>query len=120
MDDPPYEINGSGTPVIGINPRVIPIFSNIWNENHAMTPVQTNRPKGSGVLRAIEKARINKIRYKIKINPLPTNPSSSPATVKIKSVCCSGTNRPLVCGPSNNPVPSNPPEPTVIRACRNW
>jgi hypothetical protein len=29
MLDPPYERNGSGTPVIGISPRVIPTFSNI-------------------------------------------------------------------------------------------
>jgi hypothetical protein len=44
MLDPPYDINGRGTPVIGISPKVIPIFSNIWNANHAITPVQTSVP----------------------------------------------------------------------------
>jgi hypothetical protein len=29
MLEPPYDRKGSGTPVIGISPRVIPIFSNI-------------------------------------------------------------------------------------------
>jgi hypothetical protein len=29
MLDPPYERKGSGTPVIGINPNVMPIFSKI-------------------------------------------------------------------------------------------
>ena len=28
-------------------------------------------------------------------SPAPTKPSSSPATVKTKSVCCSGTNLPV-------------------------
>ena len=48
----------------------------------------------------------------------PTNPSSSPATVKMKSVCCSGTNWPWVCAPWNSPCPSTPPEPIAICACR--
>ena len=46
----------------------------------------------------------------------PTKPSSSPATVKMKSVCCSGTNRPLVWVPWNSPVPNRPPEPIAMRA----
>ena len=29
MEDPPYEMKGNGTPVIGISPKVIPMFSNI-------------------------------------------------------------------------------------------
>jgi hypothetical protein len=29
IDDPPYDKNGNGTPVIGINPIVIPIFSKV-------------------------------------------------------------------------------------------
>ena len=50
------------------------------------------------------------------IRPAPTKPSSSPATVKTKSVCCSGTNWPVVCVPWNRPWPSSPPEPIAIRA----
>src|SRR5450755_2104252 len=39
----------------------------------------------------------------------PTKPSSSPATVKMKSVCCSGTKPPLVWAPWPSPTPSSPP-----------
>ena len=49
--------------------------------------------------------------------PAPTSPSSSPATVKMKSVCCSGTNPDRVCEPSNSPCPKSPPLPIAIRAC---
>ncbi len=47
----------------------------------------------------------------------PRKPSSSPATVKTKSVCCSGTNCPVVCVPWNRPLPVRPPEPIAILAC---
>ena len=46
----------------------------------------------------------------------PTKPNSSPATVKMKSVCCSGTNRPMVCPPRNSPLPNSSPEPIAISA----
>ena len=84
-----------------------------------MTPTQTNLPNKSVVRRAIAKARRkNKVKQS-KMNPLPTKPNSSPATVKIKSVCCSGTNQPFVCGPLNKPLPIIPPEPIVILDCRS-
>ena len=40
----------------------------------------------------------------------PTKPSSSPTAVKMKSVCCSGTNPRRVCVPSNRPLPLTLPE----------
>ena len=46
----------------------------------------------------------------------PTSPSSSPATVKTKSVCCSGTNPDWVCEPWKRPCPNKPPLPIAIRA----
>ena len=49
--------------------------------------------------------------------PAPTRPSSSPATVKMKSVCCSGTKPDLVCEPLKSPWPNTPPLPIAIRAC---
>ena len=35
MEDPPYETNGRGTPVIGMMPSVIPMFSNAWKQEPA-------------------------------------------------------------------------------------
>ena len=49
----------------------------------------------------------------------PTNPSSSPTTVKMKSVCCSGTYAPFVCEPPNSPWPVSPPLPIAIWDC-SW
>ena len=49
--------------------------------------------------------------------PAPTRPSSSPATVKMKSVCCSGTKPERVWDPPKRPSPNSPPLPTAIRAC---
>ena len=40
----------------------------------------------------------------------PTKPSSSPTAVKMKSVCCSGTNPSRVCVPSNRPLPFTLPD----------
>ena len=40
-------MNGSGMPVIGMMPIVIPTFSKIWNTNIARTPTQTSVPKSS-------------------------------------------------------------------------
>ena len=50
------------------------------------------------------------------ITIVPAKPSSSPATVKMKSVCCSGTKWPPVCPPWNSPRPNMPPDPMVISA----
>ena len=36
-DDPPYDTNGSGTPVTGMMPRHMPMFWKVWKPNqHAM------------------------------------------------------------------------------------
>ena len=40
-------MNGSGRPVIGMMPSVMPMFSNTWNANIASTPTVTSVPKKS-------------------------------------------------------------------------
>ena len=40
-------MNGSGSPVIGMMPSVMPMFSNTWNANIASTPTVTSVPKKS-------------------------------------------------------------------------
>ena len=47
MLEPPYDTNGSGSPVTGMMPRVIPMFSKAWKANQATTPVATSRPNRS-------------------------------------------------------------------------
>ena len=46
--EPPYDMNGSGMPVIGMMPIVMPMFSNIWNANIASTPTATQRAEEVG------------------------------------------------------------------------
>ena len=55
--DPPYDMNGSGRPVIGIMPSVMPMFSNTWNANIASTPTVTSVPKKSDDINAMRHNR---------------------------------------------------------------
>lgn len=116
IDDPPYDTNGSGSPATGMMPSVIPMFSNAWKANQAMMPAATIVPYSSVVSRAIRQARHRTTPRRTRISPAPRKPSSSPATVKTKSVCCSGTNWPVVWVPWKRPVPVSPPEPMAMRA----
>ena len=117
IEDPPYDTNGSGTPVTGMMPRHIPTFWNAWKPNQQAIPAAATRPKTSSVAHAMASARqMTTPSSPIRIAD-PTRPSSSPATVKMKSVCCSGTKPARVCEPSKSPWPKSPPLPTAIRAC---
>ena len=41
IDEPPTETNGSGMPVIGAMPIVMPTFTNTWNRNAKTMPAAT-------------------------------------------------------------------------------
>ena len=61
----------------------------------------------------LEILNIKKTYTKI-IKDEPANPHSSPTVEKIKSVCCWGTNLPLVWEPFKKPSPKNPPDASAI------
>ena len=85
-------MNGSGMPVTGIRPIVMPIFSNTWAVNMPATPTTRHVPKESLVRIAIYIQRnISAKNRQIIIVP-PTNPRPSTIPAKMKSVCLSGTN----------------------------
>ncbi len=92
------------------------MFSKLWKANQATIPAATTVPYSSVVSRAMRQARHRRTPSRTMISPAPTKPSSSPATVKTKSVCCSGTNWPVVCEPWKRPAPVRPPEPMAMRA----
>ena len=50
-------MNGSGMPVTGMIPMVMPMFSKIWNANIARTPTHTRVPKKSRASRAVRQVR---------------------------------------------------------------
>ena len=86
------------------------MFSNAWNVNQHTIPVATRRPNMSSARSAIRIARHSTMpEQHDDRRRCRRSPSSSPATVKMKSVCCSGTNLPLVCVPWNSPEPLSPP-----------
>ena len=91
IEVPPYDTNGRGTPVTGMMPRHIPMFWKAWKPNQQAMPAAASRPKTSSVRAAIASARQMTMPSSAISRPAPTRPSSSPATVKTKSVCCSGT-----------------------------
>ena len=43
IDDPPYDRNGNGMPVIGMIPITIPTLTNIWIANIDAMPAATER-----------------------------------------------------------------------------
>ena len=96
--EPPYDMNGSGMPVIGMIPMVIPMFSKIWNANIASTPIAHQRAEEVGRQQgdSPQPPDQQRVEQRAACAP-PTKPSSSPTAVKMKSVCCSGTKPFLVC-----------------------
>ena len=55
--EPPYDMNGSGMPVIGMMPIVIPMFSKTWIANIASTPMASSVPKKSDDSSAMRQSR---------------------------------------------------------------
>ncbi len=93
------------------------MFWKAWNPSQQAMPAAAIRPKTSSVRTAIRRQRHSTTPSSTISSPAPTRPSSSPATVKMKSVCCSGTNPDWVCDPPNRPCPNRPPLPMAIRDC---
>ena len=48
MAEPPYETNGSGSPVTGMIPSVIPMLTKVWNANQQTTPARDEPAERSG------------------------------------------------------------------------
>ena len=55
MNDPPLLTNGSGSPVIGSRPMVIPMFTKTWQNNKLAIPVASRLPVGSFAVHAVRK-----------------------------------------------------------------
>ncbi len=79
------------------------MFWKAWKPNQQAMPAAATRPKTSSAWRAMTRARQMTRDSSAISRPAPSSPSSSPATVKTKSVCCSGTKPERVCEPWNRP-----------------
>ena len=56
-NEPPYERNGSGSPVTGMSPIVIAMFTIMWNRNMVQAPMVMSVMKGSANNLHVELAR---------------------------------------------------------------
>ena len=100
MNELPKLMNGSGMPVMGMNPTVIPMFSRIWNVHIADDADDDERAEE--VARAMPRSRAtvrSSARYSPSRSTAPRKPSSSPRTEKMKSVCRSGRKLQVALGP---------------------
>ena len=96
---------------------VIPMFIITCQKNMLVTPTTKMVPKGSRQPWAMLSPQKISIKNNSTTTIDPMKPHSSAKTENMKSVCCSGRNDSLFCGPSPNPWPSHPPEPI---ATRDW
>ena len=116
-NDPPYEKNGSGIPVMGMRLIVMPTLMMTCTNQLPARPKATRLAKESLARVATRMIRRNRKRKRTNAVVTPRNPSSSPTTAKMKSVCCSGRNASRFCVPCVYPLPVRPPEPIAIRDC---
>ena len=100
----------------GVIPMVMPMLMKDWTPNQIAIPDATSRPNMSSARAAIRIARTSTMASRAMMVIAPTKPSSSPATAKMKSVCCSGTKLPATSWPWNRPWPNIRPEPIAIFA----
>jgi hypothetical protein len=93
IDEPPYDTNISGRPGHRHDPIVMPMLTKAWKANQDTTRPRPALRTVPGVGRDPQAAPDDESQHQ-QDDPAPAKPSSSPATVKTKSVCCSGTYSP--------------------------
>ena len=102
---------------MGMIPVDIPTLWNTWKETIEKTPAESSIPNRSSAIWPILHTRSNSRPPNPNTTELPTKPVSSATTVKMKSVCCSGTSAELFCVPWKSPRPVKPPLPMATSAC---
>ena len=105
---PPYDKNGSGTPVNGIKASKPPRFTHIWVRIYANVPKAIIEPRKVLALRAIARILYSSKMYSNNITEPPTYPNSSTIIGNIKSVCASGRYK-YFCVDLPNPTPNRLP-----------
>src|SRR5581483_8072427 len=86
-DEPPNEMNGSGTPVIGSTPITAPMFTKACTHSHVVMPTAMRRPNGSSARNAMRMPRNPSATNRPTTRAAPNRPSSSAMIAKMKSVC---------------------------------
>src|SRR5262249_2499271 len=90
IDEPPTVTNGSGMPVTGATPIVMPTLTKTWNRKPNTMPPATVALKRSSASVMIRRPRQTTRRYSSSRIETPRNPRCSANEAKTKSVACSG------------------------------
>ena len=116
-DDPPYEMNGSVTPVSGITRITPPTITKVWIPTIVVSPAANNFENGRSACTAMRSPLPTNSRNRMHTAMVPMRPDSSPMAENTKSVGALG----IFCGlPSPSPVPANPPLPSAYIDCTIW
>ena len=92
----------------------MPMFTNTYTKKVRVSAPASNLPNASCALTAMYKPRPIINKYRLSKTHTPNKPNSSLKTENIKSVWRSGKNSNCDCVPSNQPLPSMPPDPIAI------
>ncbi len=92
----------------------MPMFTITCTNQLPASPKATRLLNESLALVATRITRRNRNRKSVSATVTPMNPSSSPTTAKMKSVCCSGRNASRFWVPAVKPLPNQPPDPIAI------
>ena len=106
----PAEMNGSGSPVGGIEPLTTAMFRIVWILIIAAIPKHKNAVYLLLDLTPIMKILIIRVTYTTISSKHPINPVSSAMIENIKSDSLNGKNN-CACLELNNPTPHTPPLP---------
>ena len=111
-DVPPLEINGSGSPVGGMDPVTTAIFKSVCTAIKIPTPSASKHPNlsfaESPTLKSKKQSNINTPISK----SAPTKPNSSPIIEKMKSLSAKGKKR-YFWRELKSPTPKSPPFPRL-------
>ena len=88
--EPPNEMNGSGSPLVGKSPVTTPRFTIVCVARSTVIPSARYAPKASGARSPIRSPRQTRTAKRATTATAPMKPSSSPTIAKMKSVCDSG------------------------------
>ncbi len=90
IDEPPTETKGSGMPVIGTTPSVIPTLTKTWKRKPKTIPAATKEPKRSPAPATMRRPRQTTSMYSSNSTAAPTKPRCSASEANAKSVLDSG------------------------------
>ncbi len=109
IDDPPAEMNGSGTPNTGANPSTTAMFANAWPTSQASVAPVAALVNGSVVCPTIRRNAIVSATNSTMSRPRPSRPVSSPMIAAMKSLSASGSH-PHFDAELPIPTPKIPPD----------